>query len=171
MENRSRAEALRIVWATPLGGGIAGFVIGFLFATAAAIIAAFSGTGHADDILPVIATAFFVGVVGIPFGAGVGIGSAVLGGLVIAALRMSGEWPSSPMLVIAGAAGTLPGSLLFAGLVSARAPLATGAIIAVVAAVAAVAIWYLLRADLTLPAPADDADALAEDAARHEGGL
>lgn len=164
MENRSRSEALRIVWATPLGGGMAGFVTGFLLAIAATVVAFLSGAGHAEDILPAIAMAFFVGLVGIPFGAVVGIGSAVVGGLVIAALRMLGEWPSRPMLVIAGAAGTLPGSLLFAGMVSSRTPLAAVAIGAVVAAVAAVAIWYLVRADLTLPTPEDDSDALAEDA-------
>ena len=164
VEKQSNPSALRIIWATPFGGSIVGFVIAFVVTlvtvTAAAIITPESAMGGLGGVFPAIAMAFVVGVMGIPFGAAVGIGAAVVGGLVIAALRMLRERPSTPMLVIAGAVGTLPGSLCFAGVVASASLPTAAAIVLVVAAIAAVSIWYLLRARLMPFVSEGDEDAL-----------
>lgn len=167
MEKLPAREALRIVWATPIGGGIAGFVIGFALAIGVAVVSVFT---DGADLAAAVPLAFAVGAMAIPFGAAVGAGSAVAGGLVIAALRLLGERPSTRALVVAGTVGTLPGSLVFVGVTTA-APYLAIVFVVVIAALGAVGIRYLLRADLALPTPEGHADAHADDPAPQEGGL
>jgi len=64
---------------------------------------------------------------------------------VIVVLQNLGERPSTVMLVIAGATGTLPGSLYFGTVAAPRTPAFALAVAVVVGAIAAVSLWWLLR--------------------------
>ncbi len=160
------------------GGAAAGAIIGFGTCVIIGVVSSTQFDGAAGIIRGIgggIALGIFGVFVGAILGLAVGIGSSVAAALVTLAIRLLGEQVSGTMMIITGAAGTVPamGWLTFwlrdtywepSGL---GVLLAFGAI-AVVATAAAVCLNWLFSPNrrFGIPLPADDAK-LADDPARH----
>lgn len=142
----------RIYGGAIVGGIVAGLVFGFGVFLLMGIVTAIQQLAPLA-IVGSVAPGLLGAFVGAFLGLAVGIGTSVVGAIVAFVVRILGERVSTPMMIIAGAVGTVPATSTLALPLrdsvfydSRMAPLFPFAFVIVVAAIAAVSLDWLFSA-------------------------
>lgn len=96
----------------PVGGAVAGYASGFAIMAFLGVVNAVE-TGDLTSLPGGVLLGLLAGLFGIPFGLAVGVSCAAVAGVATLAVRLLGESVSQPLMIVAGAAGTIPASVSY----------------------------------------------------------